>query len=103
MRWLSRPTSARSYFLDKKHFKQGKKQLLKKQVQVLNYVVDDAAKRKSEADYTVIMIITDGGISDMAETKAALVALSRKPVSVVLVRRKVQVNTSYKKVQVNTP
>ena len=58
------------------------------QVQVLNYVVDDAAKRKSEADYTVIMIITDGGISDMAETKAALVALSRKPVSVVLVRGK---------------
>lgn len=53
--------------------------------EVLNYVVDDAAKRKSEADYTVIMIITDGGISDMAETKAALVALSRKPVSVVLV------------------
>ena len=50
--------------------------------------MDDAAKRKSEADYTVIMIITDGGISDMAETKAALVALSRKPVSVVLVRRK---------------
>ena len=36
-------------------------------------------------DYTVIMIITDGGISDMAETKAALVALSKKPVSVVLV------------------
>ena len=61
--------------------------------------MDDAAKRKSEADYTVIMIITDGGISDMAETKAALVALSRKPVSVVLVRR----NTSYRKVQVNTP
>ena len=58
------------------------------QVQVLNYVVDDAAQRKSEADYTVIMIITDGGISDMAETKAALVALSRKPVSVVLVSRK---------------
>ena len=58
------------------------------QAQVLNYVVDDAAKRKSEADYTVIMIITDGGISDMAETKAALVALSRKPVSVVLVRRR---------------
>ena len=57
--------------------------------------MDDAAKRKSEADYTVIMIITDGGISDMAETKAALVALSRKPVSVVLVSRKVQVNTSY--------
>ena len=69
------------------------------QVQVLNYVVDDAAKRKSEADYTVIMIITDGGISDMAETKAALVALSRKPVSVVLVRRKPSQHTSYKTVQ----
>ena len=51
-------------------------------------MVDDAARRKSEVDYTVIMIITDGGISDMAETKAALVALSRKPVSVVLVRSK---------------
>ena len=65
------------------------------QAQVLNYVVDDAAKRKSEADYTVIMIITDGGISDMAETKAALVALSRKPVSVVLVSRKKSQHTSY--------
>ena len=73
------------------------------QVQVLNYVVDDAAKRKSEADYTVIMIITDGGISDMAETKAALVALSRKPVSVVLVRRELSQHTSYRKVQANTP
>ena len=29
--------------------------------------------------------ITDGGVSDLAETKAALVALSHKPVSVVLV------------------
>ena len=53
-------------------------------------MVDDAARRESEVDYTVIMIITDGGISDMAETKAALVALSRKPVSVVLVRFQLQ-------------
>ena len=35
------------------------------------------------------------GISDMAETKAALVALSRKPVSVVLVSRKPSQHTSY--------
>ena len=51
----------------------------------LRYVVDDAARRGQEVEYSVIMIITDGGLSDMAETKAALVALSRLPVSVVLV------------------
>lgn len=53
--------------------------------EVLKYVMEDAARRKSDVEYSVIMIITDGGVSDLAETKAALVALSHKPVSVVLV------------------
>jgi hypothetical protein len=53
--------------------------------EVLHFVVEDAVRRGSEVEYSVILIITDGGISDMAETKAALVALSRRPVSVLLV------------------
>ena len=76
--------------------------------EVLQYAARDAARAGAEVEYTVILIITDGGVSDMEvsivytvytvtqsiihtvyclhqETKRVLVELSRQPVSVVVV------------------
>ena len=70
--------------------------------EVLQYAARDAARAGAEGEYTVILIITDGGVSDMEvsivytvyhpyclcvhqETKRVLVELSRQPVSVVVV------------------
>jgi len=52
---------------------------------VLQFVSDDASRSGSDVEYSVIMIITDGGINDMEETKKLLVQMSRQAVSVVLV------------------
>ena len=53
--------------------------------EVLQFAANDAVRAGSETEYTVILLITDGGISDLEETKKVLVGLSRLPVSVVLV------------------
>ena len=73
--------------------------------EVLQYAARDAARAGAEVEYTVILIITDGGVTDMEvsivytvytvyhpyclcvhqETKRVLVELSLQPVSVVVV------------------
>ena len=53
--------------------------------EVLEFAANDAVRAGSDTEYTVILLITDGGISDLEETKKVLVGLSRLPVSVVLV------------------
>jgi len=52
---------------------------------VLQYAADEAIRAKNEVEYTVIMLITDGGVSDFVETKQVLVKMSKQPISVVLV------------------
>lgn len=53
--------------------------------EVLQYVSTDASQAGSDVEYSVIMVITDGGITDLEQTKKLLVTLSRQAVSVVLV------------------
>ena len=43
-------------------------------------------RASNDVEYTVILLITDGGITDFQETKQALVKMSKQPISVVLVR-----------------
>ena len=52
---------------------------------VLEYVGNDAQRKSSGIDYSIILLITDGGVSDFDQTKDVLVKLSKLPVSVVLV------------------
>ena len=42
-------------------------------------------RSSNEVEYTVILLITDGGVTDFQETKQALVQMSKLPISVVLV------------------
>ena len=53
--------------------------------EVLEFAANDALRAGSETEYTVILLITDGGISDLEQTKKVLVGLSSLPISVVLV------------------
>jgi len=53
--------------------------------QVLQFAADDAARSNNEVEYTVILLITDGGVTDFVETKQVLVQMSKQPISVVLV------------------
>jgi hypothetical protein len=43
-------------------------------------------RASNDVEYTVILLITDGGVADFQETKQALVKMSKQPISVVLVR-----------------
>jgi hypothetical protein len=53
---------------------------------VIDYVKTMAEDlRPNETDYCVLLIITDGGISDMEETKRLLVENSHLPMSIILV------------------
>jgi len=52
---------------------------------VLQFVSDDAMRSNNEVEYTVILLITDGGVTDFEDTKKILVKMSKQPVSVVLV------------------
>jgi len=52
---------------------------------VLRYAAQDAMRSSNEVEYTVILLITDGGVTDFQETKHALVQMSKLPISVVLV------------------
>ena len=42
-------------------------------------------RSNNEVEYTVILLITDGGVTDFEDTKKILVKMSKQPVSVVLV------------------
>ena len=53
--------------------------------EVLEYAANDAIRAGSEVEYTVILLVTDGGVTDIEDTKRILVRLSELPVSVVLV------------------
>jgi len=51
---------------------------------VLRFAAEDAMRCR-DVEYTVILLITDGGVADLQQTKQALVEMSRQPISVVLV------------------
>ena len=50
---------------------------------VLQFVSEDAKRAGDAVEYSVILIITDGGVTDLEETKETLVRLSKQPISVV--------------------
>ncbi|KAL4656776.1 copine-8-like isoform X1 [Arapaima gigas] len=52
---------------------------------VINHVARYAASVKDGSQYFVLLIITDGVISDMAQTKEAIVSASSLPMSVIIV------------------
>lgn len=51
----------------------------------LNYEVKKGLKEGKKMDYHIIMILTDGQIDDMEETKKALVEASFLPISVIII------------------
>jgi hypothetical protein len=53
---------------------------------VFDYVVTHICSKESEDDYTIVLLVTDGGVTDFQETKEVLVRNSHMPISVVLVR-----------------
>jgi hypothetical protein len=53
---------------------------------VFDYVVKNVCTKGSEDDYTIVLLVTDGGVTDFEETKEVLVRNSHMPLSVVLVR-----------------
>uniref|UniRef100_A0A6I8SQF0 Copine VIII n=1 Tax=Xenopus tropicalis TaxID=8364 RepID=A0A6I8SQF0_XENTR len=52
---------------------------------VINHVARYAASVKDSSQYFVLLIITDGVISDMAQTKEAIVNASKLPMSIIIV------------------
>merc|ERR1719433_1154701 len=53
--------------------------------EVLEFAANDSVKADSDTEYTVVLLITDGGVTDLEQTKQVLVRLSRLAMSVVLV------------------
>ncbi len=51
----------------------------------LKEFLDDVKEMQSDAVYHVIMILTDGDIHDMPETKDMIVELSKYPVSIIII------------------
>ena len=54
---------------------------------VFDYVIKNFCTKDSEDDYTIVLLVTDGGVTDFEETKEVLVRNSHMPLSVVLVSR----------------
>ncbi|NWU60139.1 CPNE9 protein, partial [Dromas ardeola] len=52
---------------------------------VINQVAGTAAQVTDGSQYHVLLIITDGVISDMLQTKEAIVAASALPMSIIIV------------------
>ncbi|CAL4111007.1 unnamed protein product [Meganyctiphanes norvegica] len=52
---------------------------------VINHVAGIARSHQGHNDYFVLLIITDGEITDLLETQQALVAASQEPMSVIIV------------------
>jgi hypothetical protein len=52
---------------------------------LINATASRATCTSSSQKYTVLLILTDGTINDMEETKTALIAASHKPMSVIIV------------------
>ena len=53
--------------------------------EVLEYAAQDSVRAGSDTEYTVVLLITDGGVTNLEQTKQVLVQLSRLAISVVLV------------------
>ena len=53
--------------------------------EVLEYAANDSVRAGSDTEYTVVLLITDGGVTNLEQTKQVLVQLSRLAISVVLV------------------
>nr|XP_039255835.1 copine-3-like isoform X1 [Styela clava] len=52
---------------------------------IINRVADAAEKHEGRLEYQVLLILTDGVVTDMDETKKALVRASKLPISIVIV------------------
>jgi hypothetical protein len=52
---------------------------------VINHVARFAAAKRDGSEYFILLIITDGVITDMAQTKEAIVAASVLPLSIIIV------------------
>ncbi|NWQ84477.1 CPNE5 protein, partial [Columbina picui] len=52
---------------------------------VVNHVARSAAEVLDGSQYFVLLIITDGVISDMAQTKEAIVNAAKLPMSIIIV------------------
>ncbi|XP_020606001.1 copine-7-like [Orbicella faveolata] len=55
---------------------------------IINHVVrfaEQAAKENTASQYYVLLLLTDGVLSDMEDTKAAIIKASRLPMSVIIV------------------
>ena len=52
---------------------------------VINHVSRIAADKRDGSEYFILLIITDGAITDMADTKHAIVAASSLPLSIIIV------------------
>ncbi|KAL8602874.1 hypothetical protein ACOMHN_050146 [Nucella lapillus] len=52
---------------------------------VINHVARFASGARDGSSYFVLLIITDGEITDMTQTKSAIVAASRLPMSIIIV------------------
>ncbi|XP_011403245.2 PREDICTED: copine-1-like [Amphimedon queenslandica] len=55
---------------------------------IINHVADfaeEAASKTDRQDYFVLLILTDGEITDMIDTKKAIIRASRLPMSIIIV------------------
>ncbi len=68
---------------------------------VFDYVVKHICSKESEDDYTIVLLVTDGGVTDFQETKEVLVRNSHMPISVVLVRQFFAAKLNEKNVNTN--
>lgn len=56
-----------------------------KSVSALSYGIDPRSPSACPQKYSVLLVLTDGVVSDMAETRAAIVRASRLPMSIIIV------------------
>ncbi|KAF6031303.1 CPNE9 [Bugula neritina] len=52
---------------------------------IINHVARFAMERRGGTDYFILLIITDGIITDMPQTKAAIVNAARLPMSIIII------------------
>ncbi|XP_067931223.1 copine-8-like isoform X1 [Watersipora subatra] len=52
---------------------------------IINHVARFAAERREGTDYFILLIITDGIITDMPQTKSAIVNAARLPMSIIII------------------
>ena len=54
-------------------------------IQYATKLVNDKSCTQNQQLYTILLIITDGIINDLEETKAALIQASKQPLSIIIV------------------